>query len=146
MDGWSIGEVARRAGVAVDTVRFYEREGLIPRPARTPAGYRQYPAEAVERLRFIRRAKEIGFSLGEIAGLLDLAVRPGAECAAVRTRAEAKLSSVEAKIRDLESIRAALTRLVEACGAGRTTAECPILDCLGRDVADTADTMETLKE
>lgn len=131
MEGWSIGEVARRAGVAVDTVRFYERRGLLPAAPRTRAGYRQYSPEAVRRLRFVQRAKALGFSLAEIRELLDDSRRPGSECAAVRARAETKIADVEAKLRDLAAIRDALRQLADACGRGERAAECPILASLG---------------
>src|SRR5207247_2671094 len=100
MDTLSIGQVARLAGVGVETVRFYEREGLLEEPPRRESGYRQYGEDVVARLRFIRRAKELGFTLKEIAGLLALRVDPDTTCADVRQRARTKIADVEAKIRD----------------------------------------------
>ena len=130
MDGLTIGKVARGAGLAIDTVRYYEREGLLQKPARTAAGYRQYPADAVARLRFIRQAKELGFSLAEIKHLLALRVTPGKSCADVRARAEAKIADVEQRIAQLNRMRGALTKLAVACSGRGPTSECPILEAL----------------
>jgi len=130
MQSLTIGEVAKAAEVGVETVRFYEREGLIAEPPRRQSGYRQYPPETVRRLRFIRRAKDLGFTLKEIGELLDLRVDPRKSCADVRTLAKAKMADVESKMLDLAQIQAALTELVRTCrGKGPTTA-CPILDAL----------------
>src|SRR4051812_35457550 len=96
--GLTVGQVAGRAGVGVETVRFYEREGLLERPSRLPSGYRQYDAGVVARLRFIRRAKELGFTLNEIGELLSLRLDPDTTAADVRRRAEGKLADIEAKI------------------------------------------------
>lgn len=125
-------EVARRAGVKPSAVRYYERTGVLPEPARTAAGYRIYTAEAVERLRFVRRAQALGFTLAEITDLLGLSAT-GADCDAVRARAEAHRSDVEAKLRDLARVYDALEGLVAACRARRPTAACPILDALRHD-------------
>src|SRR5438034_3575150 len=94
----TIGEVARRAAVGIETVRFHERQGLLEEPARKESGYRQYPEDVVARLRFIKRAKELGFSLKEIKDLLALRVDPKTTCAEVKGRAEAKIADVEEKI------------------------------------------------
>ena len=128
--GHTIGRVAREAGVGIETIRFYEREGLISAPPRTASGYRQYPQDAVERIRFIQRAKELGFSLAEVRSLLDLRVRSDAECQDVRVRAEKKIADIDAKIRDLRAMRRVLSGLTQACSAGKTTGECPILEGL----------------
>src|SRR5436305_1691974 len=111
MDTLSIGQVARRAGVGVETVRFYEREGLLDEPARRQSGYRQYAGDAIDRLRFIRRAKELGFTLREIKGLLVLRLDTGAQRADVKQRAADKIADIEAKIADLRRMRDALARL-----------------------------------
>ncbi|HEU0078185.1 MAG TPA: MerR family DNA-binding protein [Longimicrobiaceae bacterium] len=132
MSAHTIGSVAREAGVGIETIRFYEREGLIGEPPRTPSGYRQYPEEAIERVRFIQRAKDLGFSLAEIRDLLALRVQPDSECEDVRLRAEAKIADIEAKIRDLDSMRRVLKELARACAAGKPTRECPILEALSR--------------
>ena len=130
MPGLTIGKVARSAGMAIDTVRYYEHEGLLEKPARTAAGYRQYSADAVRRLRFIRQAKELGFSLREIKELLSLRVTPGKSCADVKARAEAKIADVEQRIAQLDRMKGALAKLATACSGRGPTSECPILDAL----------------
>jgi len=130
MPGLTIGKVARSAGMAIDTVRYYEHEGLLEKPARTAAGYRQYSADAVRRLRFIRQAKELGFSLKEIKELLSLRVAPGKSCADVKARAEAKIADVEQRIAQLDRMKGALAKLATACSGRGPTSECPILDAL----------------
>jgi MerR family mercuric resistance operon transcriptional regulator len=122
--------VARSAGLAIDTVRYYEHEGLLEKPSRTPAGYRQYPADAVRRLRFIRQAKELGFSLKEIKELLSLRVSPGCSCGDVKARAEAKIADVKQRIAQLDRMKRALTKLAAACSGRGPVSECPILDAL----------------
>lgn len=131
----SIGQLAKAAGVGVETVRFYEREGLLPEPPRRASGYRQYPSDAVGRIRFIRRAKDLGFTLREIAELLDLRVDPDKTCADVRALARAKLGAVEQKMNDLARIKAALEKLANACRGQGPTSECPILDSISHDEA-----------
>ncbi|MDQ7784764.1 MAG: heavy metal-responsive transcriptional regulator [Desulfomonilaceae bacterium] len=129
----TIGKVARRSGVGVETVRFYERNGLIPEPMRTDSGYRQYPEGIVSRILFIRRAKDLGFTLKEIKELLSLRFQPGARCADVRAQAEAKIAEMEEKIRTLESMKAALVRLTMSCRSDGPVSECPILEALDHD-------------
>jgi len=126
-----IGEVATRAGVNIDTVRFYERRGILPKPQREPSsGYRTYSVDTPRRIRFIKRAQELGFTLKEVRELLSLRARPGARCADVLVRADAKIQDVNAKIRTLQAIRRALSKLASECaGRGEITA-CPILDAL----------------
>jgi MerR family mercuric resistance operon transcriptional regulator len=126
----TIGQVARRAGVGVETVRFYERRGLVEEPLRKESGYRQYTAEVVSRLRFIRRAKELGFSLAEISELLALRLDPSATRADVRQRAKAKIADIEAKIGDLQRMREALQKLTAACRGHGPASACPILEAL----------------
>lgn len=125
-----IGEVAAACDVPVATVRYYERRGLVPDPPRRASGYRRYPPDTVERIRFIQRAKELGFTLEEIGELLRLRVDPGSTCEQVRRRAEAKIADVEDRIRSLETIRRALGQLADACAAEGPVSECPILDVL----------------
>ena len=105
MTALTVGQVAKRAGVGVETVRFYERKGLLDEPARRPSGYRQYDADTVAVLRFIRRAKELGFTLREIKGLLGLRLDAGATRADVRTQAAAKIADIDARLRDLQRMR-----------------------------------------
>ena len=130
MESMTIGRVARAAGVGVETVRFYEREGLIPEPPRRPSGYRQYPPTTVRRLVFIRRAKELGFTLRQIRELLGLRVHPDQACGPVREAAQAKVVEVEQRIDDLMRLKTVLLDLVEACGDERETNHCPILRAL----------------
>src|SRR5437763_339333 len=110
MKSLTIGRLAKQVGVNLETVRFYERRGLLPKPPRTASGYRLFPADAARRLRFIRRAQELGFSLTEIGELLSLRVSRRTS-ASIRTRAEAKIADIEAKIRSLGSMRKALQKL-----------------------------------
>ncbi len=130
MDSLNIGKLARLAGVPVGTIRFYEREGLIAEPPRKPSGYRQYPADAVSRVRFIKRAKELGFSLREVAELISIRGEPRDRCAKVRFKAEAKLEEIENKIQTLTTIRNTLGRLVEECELSGAVTNCPILEAL----------------
>ena len=129
----TIGNLAKEAGVNLETVRFYERQGLLNKPPRSASGYRLFPAEAARRLRFIRRAQELGFSLAEIRELLSLRVSRTTTSAEIRARAEAKITDVKAKIKSLEAMKQALRKLTKTCGGCRPVAECPILESLGRD-------------
>lgn len=129
----TIGKVATLAGVGVETIRFYERQGLIEPPPRSASGYRQYPDTGYTRLRFIRRAKELGFSLKEIKELLALHADPHTTCADIRQRAERKLVDIDQRISDLAKIRAALDTLVAGCSAGATYAECPIMQAIAEE-------------
>ena len=128
-----IGQVAKAAGLGIHAVRFYEREGLIERPARLPSGYRVYPPDTVLSLRFIRRAKELGFSLKEISELLSLEADPGASAADVKKLAAAKLEDIEARIRALQRIRRALRKTSEKCAGAGPTAACSILRALSQE-------------
>lgn len=130
MPSLTIGQVAKHAGVGVETVRFYERQGLLDEPPRRASGYRQYTPEAVTRIQFIKRAKELGFSLKEITELLSLRVDPATTCGEVKQRAEAKIADINAKLRDLQQMKEALTTLVAACSGSGPTSQCPILDAL----------------
>ena len=128
----TIGELARRAGVNVQTVRYYERRGLLEEPQRRESGYREYAPDALERLRFIRRAQELGFTLTEIGELLALRLDPSTTAADVKARAEEKIQEIDGRLRDLEQIRHALTHLAGRCRGGRgPTGECPLLEALG---------------
>jgi len=125
-----IGALADAADVGVETLRFYEREGLLPEPPRSDAGYRLYDAEAVRRVLFIRKAKELGFTLSETKDLLELRVTDAFVCDDVRNRAREKIAKVENRIRELDRVRRVLHDLVEACTARAKTSECPILEVL----------------
>ena len=125
----TIGQVAAAADVNIQTIRYYERRGLFQTPRRTPAGYRQYADDAVARLRFIKHAQELGFSLNEIQGLLGLRVRHAA-CDAVERKTREKIELVQQKIADLRRMKRTLERLAVACAARRPTDDCPILEAL----------------
>lgn len=125
------GEIADKADVNPETLRYYERKDLIPTPPRSDGGFRLYDESYVDRLRFIQRAQDLGFTLAEIKDLLDLRVDDEATCRDVKAQAEDKLADVEEKIRDLKRIRNALSRLADACeGRGGPTSTCPILDAM----------------
>ncbi len=128
--GLKIGEVAERGGVNLQTIRYYEREGLLPEPPRLTSGYRMFPADAVRRVRFIKRAQELGFSLAEIRELLSLREDPGAGAQQMRERAQAKIADIEEKIRSLRAMKDALNQLTEKCSCSGPLRECPILDAL----------------
>lgn len=124
----TIGWLAKEAGVGVDTIRYYERRGLIPRASRRESGYREYADEDVARVRFIRQAKDLGFSLVEIAELLNLRVDRSKTCADVKREAERKMADIDQRIAELARMRDALKDLALACRGRGPTTECPILD------------------
>ncbi|MDX8410268.1 MAG: heavy metal-responsive transcriptional regulator [Mariprofundaceae bacterium] len=124
-----IGELARQAGVSVDTVRFYEQRGLLPRPARTASGYREFSPDDAKRLCFICHAKELGFTLGEIKQLLALR-SGGSDCVRVRQVAEAKADEIRDRIDKLAAMRAVLLELARQCEQGTDGDICPILNSL----------------
>ena len=128
-----IGELAKRTDVPIDTVRYYEREGLIPPPIRRASGYRDYVDADVDRLRFMRRAKGLGFTLHEIRELLSLTAMSGDDMAALNAQTQAKLRDVEERIHALTRIREALQSLVTACPGHGALNRCPILAALSED-------------
>jgi MerR family transcriptional regulator, copper efflux regulator len=128
--GLKIGDVAERCGVNLQTIRYYEREGLLPEAPRLASGYRIFPESAVRRVRFIKRAQELGFSLAEIRELLSLRENPDADARNVRERAKAKVADIEEKIRALRGMIDALNTLAERCPGCGPLSECPILDAL----------------
>lgn len=131
MGNLKTGELAKRAGVNVETLRFYERKGLLPEPPRRESGYREYPEESITRIRFIKRAQELGFSLDEIHELLALRVKAETPCAGVKDFTEKKILDVQRKIADLKVIERALKKLTAACpGQGSVSDGCPILENL----------------
>lgn len=131
METLTIGQLAKKAKVNIQTVRYYERRGLIPEPPRRRSGYRQYSHDDLERIQFIRHAQEVGFTLREISELLSLRVHPNTTCTQVRERAKAKIAEIEEKIHALERMKTALTRLAAKCQGDGPTSECPILESLG---------------
>jgi MerR family transcriptional regulator, copper efflux regulator len=126
----SIGALARQAGLSVETLRFYEREGLLEKAARNESGYRVYEPDARRRLQFIRRAQELGFTLAEIRELIALQTDASGDCRDACAAAAAKLATVEAKLSDLNRMRSELTRLINSCSAPVPVMECAILECL----------------
>jgi MerR family copper efflux transcriptional regulator len=122
-----IGHLAGKAGVAVDTVRYYERQGLLPPPARRPSGYRDYGEDELQQLRFVRRCKALGFTLEETRELLRLNADPRADRAEVRALAERRIADVEAKLRELQAVRDSLSGLAAACSGHGSLEGCPII-------------------
>ncbi|HFC12980.1 MAG TPA: heavy metal-responsive transcriptional regulator [Anaerolineae bacterium] len=126
----TIGKLAQAAGVTVQSVRYYEQRGLLPKPARTPSGYRSYAPQSVTRLRFIKNAQELGFTLEEIGQLLLLRVDGKASAETVRQQVQQKVDQIDTKLFRLQQMRLALTDLLDQCHGDGTTSECPILDAM----------------
>ena len=133
MSGFTIGKVAKRAGIDIETIRFYERQGLIDEPPRTESGYRKYPGESVARLHFIRRVEELGFSLNEIRELLFLRQDQHATKADIKKRTLEKIEDVKSKRKDLTRILRALEHLASTCDGHGPVSDCPILGALVLD-------------
>ncbi len=131
-----IGELSKRTGLGIETIRFYEREGLLEEPARLPSGQRQYPLDAIRHLRFVRRAKKLGFTLREIRELLSFKVVEGDVCADVKSRATVKIKDIEDRIEALEEMKAALVELTTACAGKGSAKQCLILGALDREDED----------
>jgi MerR family mercuric resistance operon transcriptional regulator len=131
MEYLTIGKVAKQSKVNIETVRYYERRGLIPEPHRRESGYRQYPYDTVTRIKFIKRAQELGFSLREISELLSLRVDPDTTCSDVKMRADAKIADIEQRIETLKRMKKVLVKLSAICKGGMMpTSECPILEAM----------------
>lgn len=130
----TIGQLAKRVEVHVETIRYYERSELLPKPERKPSGYRLYSEEHVARIRFIRRAKDLGFSLKEISDLLLLVDRDNA-CTDVLKRTEGKIQEIDQKIRNLKRIKRDLKRMAASCTSDQKDVNCPILESLEGDGA-----------
>lgn len=128
-----IGTLAQRADVGIDTIRYYEREGMIPAPLRTQSGYRDYRDADVARLRFVRRAKSLGFTLTEIRELLDLTASASDDMAGLNAKAQAKLDDVNGRIDELVRVRDALQQLVVACPGHGALDTCPIMAALSEE-------------
>lgn len=135
MPAETIGRLAKRCGIGVETIRFYEKKGLVPRPPRSASGFRRYSPDTALRIRFIRRAQTLGFSLREIRDLLSLRVDAGTTCGDIKRRAEEKIADIEERIRALREMREALARLAAACRGLGPTGECPILEALEGEAA-----------
>ena len=127
MAAMKIGAVAKRSHIGIETIRYYEREGLLLEPERRPSGYRQYDESTVERLEYIRRAKELGFTLAEIRELLELSFNAHAGCDHIRQRAEAKIADIEEKVRNLQQMKRSLGKIVERCRKKNSTEDCPLV-------------------
>src|SRR5258708_11188263 len=123
----TVGALAKQAGVKIDTIRYYERHGLLPKPPRTNSGYRTFTPASVERLRFIKQAQALGFTLNEVKQLLALRLSPGVTCTDVRNRAQAKLADIQQRIDSLHAMKRALQQLVSACAADGPASECCFL-------------------
>ena len=132
MRALTIGQVAKQAGVGVETVRFYERQGLLDEPPRRASGYRQYAQDVVPRIQFIRRARDLGFSLKEISELLSLRLGPERTSSEVKARTEAEIVTINAKLQELQRMKAALVELVASCDGRGPISYCTILDALDR--------------
>lgn len=132
-----IGGVAKKAGVNVQTLRYYERRGLLRSPGRTSSGYRQYPPEAVRLVRFIKRAQDLGFTLEEVGELIRLRDTAGRKRPNVRALAEAKVREIDRKLVQLQAMRRALGTLIETCACGDRKPTCPILEALADGEAPT---------
>ena len=128
-----IGKIARQAGVGVETIRFYERQGLLTTPIRKESGYRLYPEHVLGRIRFIKRAKELGFSLREIKELLELRRTSSAPCEDVCEKTQAKIANIEGKIATLTKMKQALSELFAACQVRTSLGDCPILEFLEKE-------------
>ena len=133
MNGLTIGRLAKQVGMGIETVRFYERQGLIEPPPRTDSNYRVYPEGEVSRLRFIKKAKKLGFTLNEIKELLFIRHDPHATKADIKNRTLAKLEDVKQKINDLTRIKKALEHLASSCEGHGPLDDCPILEALDSD-------------
>ena len=132
----SIGRLADATGTAVATIRFYEQQGLLPAAARTASGYRRFDAAAVTRLRFIERAKGLGFSLADILALMQLEEAPGASAADVKQRVEEKILEIDGKLEELTRMRASLSQLSARCDGRGDVQHCPIMESLSQPVGD----------
>ena len=133
MSSITIGKVAKAAGIGVETVRFYERQGSFPEPPRSGSGYRLYSASPIRRLRFVTRAKALGFTLAEIGELLSLSTTPAAGCCDVRDRARVKIDDIEDRVTQLLAMKKALGGLVEQCSGVGLSTECLLLEMLEED-------------
>lgn len=127
MKSLTIGQLAEAANVNVETIRYYQRVGLIDEPPKPHTGFRSYSPDVAERIHFIKRAQQLGFTLDEIRELLELGE---GHCADVRARAEIKRDQIDAQIRDLRALRKTLDRLIGACGSGKEAPACPIVETL----------------
>jgi Hg(II)-responsive transcriptional regulator len=130
---YTIGKLAKKSGVTVETVRFYEQKGLIKQPL-NKTGYRKYPYDDIMKIKFIKRTQELGFTLNEAKELLDLRVKNNTKCGQVKAKAEFKLSEVEEKIKDLKKMKRSLRKMINSCvNNEKSISECPILEHFEKD-------------
>ena len=132
MDTLTIGKLAKAAGVNIETIRYYERRGLIEEPERSLLGYRHYQDSVLTRMRFIGHAKEMGFTLNEIKELLDLCVDPNSPCMEVKKRAESKITEIEGKLEHLKNMKKSLEKIASQCSGGSAVSDCSIVKTLER--------------
>ena len=133
MDSFTIGQVSKKANVNIETIRFYERRGLIKPISRKESGYRIFSEEAVKQLKFIKHAKDLGFTLKEILELLSLRIKPRTKCEDIKKRAEKKILDIEDKMAMLDRMKQALKKLSVACQINEPTSHCPILEALDKE-------------
>ncbi len=133
MERLTISELAKFARVNLETIRYYERQELLPKPPRLQSGYRAFPMESVKRVRFIKQAQELGFSLKEIKELLNLRIDPHSTSADVRKRTEAKIAEIDEKMKALRAMKKALVELTATCDGNGSASECPILESLNSE-------------
>lgn len=133
MEQLTVGKLAKLAGVNLETIRYYERQELLPEPLRTQSGYRTYSAESVERIRFIKQAQELGFSLKEIKELLRLRIMPDSSGADVREKVAAKIADIDEKMKTLRTMKKELVQLKATCDGTGSIADCPILKSLSSE-------------
>lgn len=137
MNALTIGEVAKQAGVNIETIRYYERRGILKDPPRRPSGYRQYDLEAVRLIRFIKRAQNLGFTLAEIEQLIELRGNLKQSRSEVSALAQAKVADIDKKIQRLQAMREALGILLKACSCKDRKPQCPIIEALNDGILDT---------
>jgi Hg(II)-responsive transcriptional regulator len=126
-----IGELSKQSGAGIETIRFYERNGLLAKPDRSPSGYRHYDASVVARLQFIRRAKDLGFTLAEIKEILALWFDANTRCEHVRQRAEQKIADIEDKVRSLHKMKRSLKKVISECESQDSVDDCPLMKGIG---------------
>lgn len=135
MEVLTIGKLARRGGVNLETVRYYERRGLMVQPDLQQSGHRVYSTTDVRRLRFIRSAQQLGFSLAEIKAILDIGTEQASDCGEVARQIDAKIFEVDVKITELRTIRRTLSEVRKSCDGRHVPSKCPIIEALGREGA-----------
>ena len=126
MNSMKIGAVAKLSGTGIETIRYYEKQGLLLEPERRPSGYRQFDESTVKRLVYIRQAKELGFTLAEIRELLELSFAHS-DCSHIHLRAESKIGDIENKIRNLQQMKRSLQKIVQRCKSSNLSADCPLV-------------------